>query len=604
MLYWHKLRRKAKTTMVLLLSKPFRVFIGTAGALLCCALLIQDQTELSRVSDHLKESVIEESMASPVSIASNTRSGNSGFNSTIQLLLGDPEMMNRTVQAIALSPHEPGRLVAVVNVMALNCTSRLPYLENTGALVGIHIGSTLITSQPTQGVWIKDFHTNVNINIPLSAYEALRKKGNGVKVTVRDMVAGTDHTIPLLVDPSPRVFLSGLVWINKARRFYEGRKGDNKAKKRPDLDRRREAVGIRLGPAPRNDAYTLSHLLPWIQYHREHGVQHIYILDQENNLTQANFPLTPPFLTYIRAPYAFMDYFVDQCDPITHKVTNRLRHAVLQHILDSLVIRMTPSEWILINDLDEFMVPAPGSGTLPDLVQEFSNQHCQGLPWKKYYRNAMWEQWQNISCIETRKPVFELQFYQCKLSAKNQLSLSNDQDDFWALTKTIYHAPYVARARVHFAYPLHDSAVSTKMPPHRGFFAHFRNGAPSTSVLKKLPLHAHSLKRFSKEYAMQSFDDDTVLDIEAYYRKHPAPTGELSSKRPKNATTIPPTNNDAKPATQAEDGNKKKNDNANDDDDDNNKNENNNNNDDDDKQSKPDQDSQDNDDNKEQSKRN
>lgn len=529
-----------------MLPKLVRSLLFCMGATLSCFTLVQDQMEIGRVSDYLQSSLTATSMPErqllngsednsnlrkqPTSVVHESSSKKNeiklpyvaGGNSdpekptTLQLLVGDPEMMNRTIQAIALNPHHPGRLVAIVNVMNLNCTERIPYITSGSAIVGIHIGSTLLHSQPTNMGWTKDIHTTIEINIPLQGYDELKAKGNGVKVTVRDLIGGTDHTIPLLVDHSPKTFLSGLVWINKSRRYYEGRKEEIAKKKAVIQDfwkqnRAREDVGTRLGPVPRNDAYTLSHLLPWIQYHREQGVEHIYILDQENNLTQPNFPLTPPFLTYVRAPYAHMDYFVDLCDPRTNKLKSRARMAIVQHILDTLVIRMTPSEWMLVSDLDEFFVPAPDSGNLPKLIEEFSSLHCDGLPWKSHYKNPMWEQWQDLKCQKTNRPVYELQYYQVKFSKNNTIALSSDKDDYWALTKNIYHTPYTARTRVHFAYPLHDSAVSTKVLPHKGFLAHFRAGAPSGDKLKRMPIVADKLRRFSS-LRLDTPDDDYVHD--------------------------------------------------------------------------------------------
>ena len=158
----------------------------------------------------------------------------------------------------------------------------------------------------------------------METYESLRKSGNGVTIRVRELVAETDHDIPVFIDESPQGVLHGLTWINKARRFYEGRKEDEAAII-PELDRRNEEIGERLGPNPRNDTYTLSHLLPWMQYHQQQGVQHLYIVDQENDLQVDNLPLSSPFITYVRAPYAFMDYYADVCEVGTNAIIKRQR---------------------------------------------------------------------------------------------------------------------------------------------------------------------------------------------------------------------------------------------------------------------------------------
>jgi Glycosyltransferase family 92 len=514
------------------------------GAVIGLTIRMPKGKEMRRALDFNKAAHQVARLSVPVDVTSSTISAMlpaCNLHST-SMIIGHPGMTDRVIQALVLSPQHPGLLVAIVNVMNLDCTKRAMYISTTNPVVSVLVDDTkqtwipnivpLGTKAQKLGTWVKRMHTTMEFRIPVDRFQEFinnERRNRETKkeqaagkipcqdqhVLVKDLIAGRTYAIPLVIDSTifaleqqakndnngigsrndfPHNFLGGLVWINKSRRFYLGRRGDLSVKTgggRPHLT---EEEGERNGPMPRNDNYTMAYLLPWINHHHSLGVQRIYVLDQDNDLSVANIKSIEEldYVTYIRAPYAHMDFYVDTC--IDGRVVGHSRHSTMQHILDTIVLRMTPIQYMWVSDVDEFVIPAGYNSSLPALVQDFSTKKCMGLRQKQIM--PKWAEWNKITCAKTNDTVFELRFYQGKIDTNDTMKLATDKDDIWALTKCIYRAADTARSIVHLAYPrfeLTRKKTSTLVLPSQGFMAHYRGSAPTKKMLEDAALHAKEL---------------------------------------------------------------------------------------------------------------
>jgi hypothetical protein len=409
-----------------------------------------------------------------------------------------------TIQSLFLSPSKPGFLVGIVSLMHVACQDRVKYANSGKRIFQLKlVAGRMIPQSHMDSGWIKDIQNAVYFNIGEEKWNKWVRRPPG-KLRVVDTIEQSERWCNVLVDPrlsrreSP-FFLSATTWINKSRRYYKGRKTQGVR----SIHTLSEETGNSKGLDSRNDTATLYKLDHWMDHHRNQWVSHFYIIDQENDMSIPNIKELEERsdVTYIRAPYGYLDYYIDQCQG--DQKVRRMRDISAQYVLETMVLRMAHTKWMLMTDLDEYIVPA-GYPHLPALIKDNEKLHCDGPPMKSKKTKSVlpsWKVWDNVKCqtLESSgyEDVFEIQFYQGFVDGQNRFTPSSDDYDLWALTKCVYRSDLVSGSLTHFSYPLDARRHgSTKASPHRGFMAHFKGDGPIDldALLPKLEDHANSLK--------------------------------------------------------------------------------------------------------------
>jgi len=406
---------------------------------------------------------------------------------------------DRAVQNLFLAPSKTGFVTAVISVAHLDCPTQGEYQHNMSFSLLLPRGRIVQHTQDAkQAYWMRNTITTVHFEIGHKLWHNWMESPPRVQLE--------DSTVPKLkkkywyqvtVDPTPKShFLSAITWINKSRRYYRGRGvGPTHSISEKDGDANK-------GIDQRNDTETLRIVNAWLDYHTKVGVSHFYIIDQDNNLYAPNIKAlaSHPNITYIRAPFSHLDYYVDKCDANFNR-THRLRDITGQYALETTVQRMAKTEWMLVTDPDEFITPANGFSSLQELIRFYASVHCEGPPIKSKITKSVlpsWDSWKNVTCqkLPEDKEIFELQFYQALIDKENKLTYSSDKFDTWALTKCIYRTHLLAGNIVHYGYPLDSTRhLSSKVSPRQGFMAHYQFGGPFDwpSLLPKAIDHAERL---------------------------------------------------------------------------------------------------------------
>lgn len=184
-----------------------------------------------------------------------------------------------------------------------------------------------------------------------------------VSMRLHNYIAKTTQELVPLVDPAlihdlPQHRLAATVTVRKHYRHY---KGEGK-----ELEEQTTPVSW-------STNHTVDRLNWWLNHYRSLGVDHFYIVDNEPN------PETTPNLdvanshgdiTYIRAPSIHYDF---------KRCTRKKQTVSGQSILENTVIRMARAEWLVVCDVDEFLVPGePYQDSLVDFVDHYKSQFCMG----------------------------------------------------------------------------------------------------------------------------------------------------------------------------------------------------------------------------------
>ena len=277
------------------------------------------------------------------------------------------------VQTLVLSPHQVGVMVVLGALDIGVCPIPEEYDRHS-----------IVLTLNQQEFDVLSFHRYtgysgpivvVHYNVTEPVWRDLLRRP--VPLVVRNRIAGTTQSIMPLIDPAmqqrnkKKHTLAATVTVRKTYHYYLGQdKAENQTQ-----------------PRVWSHEHIQERLNWWIQYHRRLGVQHFYIIDNEHNLLLPT--LTIPKrdndnnnnnsdYTYIRAPYH--PYDVKGCPPTQGQ---QQQHSVSgQSVLENSMIQMANTEWLMVIDFDEFIVPAkPFDNSLVELVQRYQTVPVECHPY-------------------------------------------------------------------------------------------------------------------------------------------------------------------------------------------------------------------------------
>ena len=244
---------------------------------------------------------------------------------------GSQNISDNMIQALVLSP-EKGIVVAIGTADVHDCPR--PDYDGRNLMLSFGDEAFPITR-------FNQFRLSVgpvvvaHFNVTDTLWEKLRQSPFPLQVDNR--FDQTTQQLTPMVDPAltkgwGQHKLSATVTVRKHYRFYKGRL----------------PVKSTMGPQTWTVQHTQERLDWWLQYYRSLGVQHFYVIDNEHDHRLPNLMVNGTDVTYIRAANHEYDY--QSCKRGRHLVSG-------QGVLENMVIRMAHTEWLIVLDVDEFIVP-------------------------------------------------------------------------------------------------------------------------------------------------------------------------------------------------------------------------------------------------------
>ena len=284
--------------------------------------------------------------------------------------------------------------------------------------------------------------------VPHALWQNLILNGGG-RLKLLNLKSSTLQELQVLVDPAlaagkPKHFLSATTTIRKFYRFYQG-----------------EAVSTNsTKPSAWTDEEIVCRLNVWLEYYRSIGIQHFYIIDNEQDLAKPNLQvLSKNDVTYIRSPHSVYDFW--NCERQQYTVTG-------QGILENSIIRMAHTEWLLVLDVDEFIVLGNRfKNSLLNLVDYFQYMYCNGF----------YDTFVNLTCHPLHTTIYE-QTYAIMFTSiyLNNLNKNETWDEFSFRRKGLLKPSLVEKLAVHYPFSIDNSRYAeTKVPPRQAWMGHFNN---------------------------------------------------------------------------------------------------------------------------------
>ena len=175
-------------------------------------------------------------------------------------------------------------------------------------------------------------------------------------------------------------------------------------------------------------------------------------------------------VTYIRAANHAYDY--PSCEQGQHSVSG-------QSVLETMVIRMAHTEWLIVLDVDEFIVPGePFRDNLVSFLDHYQSIQCMAIDFKHFKRITCDPLQQFNSTVDKNNHTFNKHI--CAMSIRG--FLVGPQGNFRADTptqrKNILRPTYTAFLDVHNAVPFTDhNGVVSIVPSKRAYMAHLKDNA-------------------------------------------------------------------------------------------------------------------------------
>lgn len=354
---------------------------------------------------------------------------------------------NHVMQTIVVSP-EPGLLFAWGTTEYHKCP--LPnYRKEDFRLLSMDENKTFDTvhcyynEKATLGPLL-----SATFRVPHALWQNLILDGGG-KLKLLNLNSNTLQEMQVLVDPAltarkPKHFLSATTTIRKSYRYYQGGALSNNFTK----------------PFAWNDEEILRRLNVWLEHHRSLGIQHFFIIDNEHDIAKPNLQLlSNSNVTYIRSPYTVYDFW--NCQHQDYTVTG-------QGILENSVIRMAHTEWLLVLDIDEFIVVGDRyNNSLVNLVAYFQHVYCNG-----YY-----DTFNNLTChplhMTTYQQTYAIMFTSIFL---NNMNRNETRVEFGWRMKGLLRTSLVEMLAVHYPLSIENSRYTkTRVPPQQAWMGHFNN---------------------------------------------------------------------------------------------------------------------------------
>ena len=315
------------------------------------------------------------------------------------------------------------------------------------------------------------------------------------------MVLFNDHTkkqqkLKVLVDPAWRNgrnkdhFLSATTTVRKHYQYYQGMgKSSNHTQ-----------------PSTWDLATTVKNLNRWIHYHRALGVSHFYLIDNYHgeesddllsllikNIGNSTV-VTISDITYIRARHIHYDIY--NCKRQDYTVSG-------QSILENSIIRFARTKWLLVSDLDEFVVVGDKHNeSLVELVQHFEGNVCRGSD-----PNGMI----NVSCHpldRATEDVFAIQLSPFLMNQNGQTTT-----EYVFQRKSIVQTALTKRVDVHYPFGFTKKEIdtlsttnttrpiqtmTTSVPPRQAWIAHFNRNKLRNQQHFNLDLLVPNLRKTTK----------------------------------------------------------------------------------------------------------
>jgi hypothetical protein len=279
---------------------------------------------------------------------------------------------------------------------------------------------------------------------------------------IYDLVSNTSHSLPILADPSLRNaphhlhhhFLSATTTIRKHYTMYQGLGKYDIAGAKNKSSSTRSIMAENTW----SDDNVRNRLYHWLAFHRQAGVEHFYIVDNDVNTSKPNIQVIGNDVTYLRAPHMLYDTM--RCYTNSNQKKKEHVSVVGQLMIENSILRMANTQWLMICDLDEFFVAGEKFDRyLPNLIDFYQNRRCMGE--------------KPIQCVSLHQTVFETVY--CLNFLPQIMTTSNER-----LFEVLYRFKPIVRpfltstVSVHYSVPF-NMMKSTKatIPPRHGWLAHY-----------------------------------------------------------------------------------------------------------------------------------
>ena len=368
-------------------------------------------------------------------------------------LHGSDNISDNMIQALVLSP-EKGIVVAIGTPDVHDC----PRPDYQGQNLTLSFGDEAFPITR-----FNQFDLNAgpvvvaHFNVTDTLWEKLRQSPFPLQVDNR--FDQTTQQLTPMVDPAltqgwGQHKLSATMTVRKHYRFYKGRL---------------PLKNSTMGPQTWTVQHTQERLDWWLQYYRSLGVQHFYIIDNEHDHRLPNLMVNGTDVTYIRAANHEYDY--QSCKPGKHG------HTVSgQIVLENMVIRMAHTEWLIVLDVDEFIVPGePFKDNLMTFLDHYESIQCTGI----YLRRISCGPLQQFN-ITVDKNIYTFNKHICAMSIRGFLvdPQGNFRADFPHQRKNILRPTYTAFISTEKALPFTDrNGVVSFVPSKRAYMAHLKDHA-------------------------------------------------------------------------------------------------------------------------------
>ena len=432
--------------------------------------------------------------------------------------------MGHAIQTLVLSPHVG--VVVAVGALDLHTNETCPFPEYYPENVTLSDPSrTTTTAVLSSSLFFKTLYVETNMgysgplllirfNVTEPVWRRLLRRP--YPLALHNNWTQTTQTLTPLVDPAlirsqPPHRLAATTTIRKHYRYYLGQ--DKRAQQQQQQQQQQQP-----------QSWSLSHLQDrlhwWLQHHRALGVQHFYIVDNDphDNDNNDNHPpplVSGPDITYIWARDTPYD--------VKHSCHHQEQDATVsgQSILENSIIRMVHADWLLVCDMDEFMVPGPTyNHSLLPFIEHCRTQYCRG-------GGGATDKWLNLVCTPAIPQEQQQQSSKNKNNNNNRFiqSIANHgnktvfaitltpilvlppdgrvQPDILHRRKNILIPAYTSYLDVHEAYSYLDednedndnnkeeTMASTHVPVEWGYMAHLQDRIEGlhnmTALVPQLP---------------------------------------------------------------------------------------------------------------------
>ena len=136
------------------------------------------------------------------------------------------------------------------------------------------------------------------------------------------------------------------------------------------------------------------HLREWLEYHLEAGVEHFFLLDNNEKYD--------PVSTDLLEPYIEKGLVTNR---LVYREDSRFQCKVYKEVIDS----QPDTEWLAFIDIDEFIEPVQKQ-TIPEVLTEFDQPDIAGLA-------MSWRIWGTSGCVEAPEFVIEKNIQRSKNEA-------------------------------------------------------------------------------------------------------------------------------------------------------------------------------------------